>query len=87
MSEETLNSNITVDLHPVAGLVNRYDIKRTALYDRIKKLGIVTIKSGNRSYINGNDLDGLDQNPRFMINKMDMGWELVSGEQPPNKAN
>jgi hypothetical protein len=51
----------TVDSVPVSGLAERYNIKPTALYDRLKALGIKPEKRGRSSFISGGQLDEMDQ--------------------------
>jgi hypothetical protein len=51
----------TVDSVPVAGLTDRYQVGRTALYDRLKALGIEPEKRGRASYVSASQLDELDQ--------------------------
>lgn len=51
----------TVDSIPVSGLTDRYEIGRTALYDRLKALGIEPEKRGRTSHISASQLDRLDE--------------------------
>ena len=51
----------TIDSVPVAGLTNRYGVGRTALYDRLKALGIEPEKRGRSSHISNSQLDQMDQ--------------------------
>lgn len=57
-SPNTMNAQI--DRFPVSDLPDRYDIKRTALYERFKALDIKPIKQGNKSYVDGDQLQQLD---------------------------
>ena len=50
-----------IDSVPVAGLTDRYNIKRTAIYDRLKALGIEPEKRGRSSHISKAQLDQLDE--------------------------
>lgn len=50
-----------LDRIPVAQLPDKYGIVKSVLYDRINRLGIKPTKIGNKSYINGEQLDLLDQ--------------------------
>lgn len=53
-----------IDRFPVKELPNRFNINRSVLYTRLEKLGIKTIKEGNKSFITGESLkllDALDQ--------------------------
>jgi hypothetical protein len=52
--------NAQIDRFPVSDLPARYDIKRTALYERLKALDIKPIKQGNKSYVDGDQLQLLD---------------------------
>lgn len=52
--------NAQIDRFPVSDLPDRYDIKRTALYERLKALDIKPIKQGNKSYVDGDQLQLLD---------------------------
>lgn len=51
----------TIDSVPVSGLADRYQIKQTALYDRLKALGIKPEKRGRSSHISNLELDQMDQ--------------------------
>lgn len=53
--------NTQIDRFPVSELPSRYDIKRTALYERLKALDIKPVKQGNKSYVDGNHLQQLDE--------------------------
>ena len=50
-----------IDSVPVSGLTDRYQIGRTALYDRLKALGIEPEKRGRSSHISGSQLDQMDE--------------------------
>lgn len=50
-----------VDSVPVASLTDRYQIGRTAIYDRLKALGIEPEKRGRASHISSAQLDQMDQ--------------------------
>jgi hypothetical protein len=52
--------NAQIDRFPVSDLPDRYDIKRTALYERFKALDLKPIKQGNKSYVDGEQLQQLD---------------------------
>lgn len=49
-----------VDRIPVAKLEERYSVVRSVLYDRIKALNIKPQKIGNKSYLNAEQLQQLD---------------------------
>ena len=51
----------TIDSVPVSSLTDRYQIKQTALYDRLKVLGIQPEKRGRSSHISNSQLDQMDQ--------------------------
>ena len=51
----------TIDSVPVSGLTDRYQIGRTALYDRLKALGIEPEKRGRSSHISSAQLAQLDE--------------------------
>ena len=51
----------TIDSVPVSGLTDRYQIGRTALYDRLKALGIEPEKRGRSSHISHSQLGHLDE--------------------------
>ena len=53
--------NALIDRFPVSELPSRYNIKRTALYERLKALDIKPIKQGNKSYVDGDQLQKLDE--------------------------
>jgi hypothetical protein len=56
-----MDINVEVDRFPVADLQNRYSIKRTALYERLNALSIKPQKLGNKSYVEGEQLQQLDE--------------------------
>jgi DNA-binding transcriptional regulator YhcF (GntR family) len=53
--------NTSVDRLAVRDLEGRYQIGRTAVHNRIKALGLKTVKEGKRSFVTGDDLGRLDQ--------------------------
>ena len=53
--------NTKIDRFPVSQLPDRYGIKRTALYERLKALSIKPEKQGNKSYIDSDLVVQLDQ--------------------------
>jgi len=53
--------NTEIDRFPVSDLPDRYSIKRTALYERLNALDIKPQKLGNKSYIDGYQLQELDE--------------------------
>ena len=53
--------NTQIDRFPVSQLPERYGIKRTALYKRLSALSIKPQKQGNKSYIDGDEVEQLDQ--------------------------
>lgn len=53
--------NTQIDRFPVSQLPDRYGIKRTALYERFKALSIKPQKQGNKSYLDGAQVEQLDQ--------------------------
>jgi len=50
-----------IDRYPVKSLMERYNITRSVLYNRLKGLGIVPKKFGRQSYVTGEELVLLDQ--------------------------
>lgn len=50
-----------IDRFPVKSLMERYNITRSVLYNRLKGLGIVPTKFGRQSYVTGEELALLDQ--------------------------
>ena len=52
---------MALDRIPIKDLPNLYNIGKTALYDRFKKLNIVPEKDGTRSYITSEELAELDR--------------------------
>ena len=50
-----------IDRFPVKNLMERYNITRSVLYNRLKGLGIVPTKFGRQSYVTGEELALLDQ--------------------------
>ena len=53
--------NTQIDRFPVSQLPDRYGIKRTALYERLKALSIKPEKQGNKSYIDSDLVVQLDR--------------------------
>ncbi len=53
--------NTQIDRFPVSQLPDRYGIKRTALYERLKALSIKPQKQGNKSYLDSDQVEQLDQ--------------------------
>jgi hypothetical protein len=53
--------NTEIDRFPVADLPDRYNLKRTALYERFKALDIKPYKQSNKSYLDGDQLKQLDE--------------------------
>ena len=49
------------DRLPISSLTDRYGIGRTALYDRLKALGIEPTKDGRKSYLKSEQIQLLDQ--------------------------
>ena len=50
-----------IDRFPVKDLMTRYNIGRTALYERFKQANIKPEKEGTRSFISGEQLEELDR--------------------------
>lgn len=63
-----MNQIITtqIDRVPISTLLDRYEIGKTALYDRLKKCGITPERDGKNSYISGEDLLKLDAVDRHL---------------------
>ncbi|WP_253274179.1 hypothetical protein [Myxosarcina sp. GI1] len=51
---------MTIDRVPLSQLPSRYDIARSNLYNRIKDLGIETVKQGRKAFVTAEDLELLD---------------------------
>ena len=66
-----------LDSVPVSGLTDRYQIGRTALYDRLKALGIEPEKRGRSSHISGAQLREMDQ----------LDTRLKNGEPMPSTTS
>jgi hypothetical protein len=74
--------------------MGRYGIKRTALYNRLKSLGIEPIKDGVLAYVSGEDLTRLDrldaevktsrQLPQSAIQRTGLFSEQVAIEHSPD---
>lgn len=52
---------VEIDPFPVAALLDRYNLGKQAVYNRIDALDIKTFKQGNKSYITASDVELLDQ--------------------------
>jgi hypothetical protein len=86
----------TVDSVPVASLTDRYGVGRTALYDRLKALGIEPEKRGRASYVSADQLDQLDQldtrlkagepMPKLTTGHLAEHDHRTFTEQPPNTS-
>ncbi len=50
-----------IDPYPVSELTTRFGVGRTALYDRINALKIVTTKQGNKAFVSKEQLQHLDE--------------------------
>ena len=84
-SVNTMNAQI--DRFPVSELPSRYNIKRTALYERLKALDIKPIKQGNKSYIDGDQLQKLDELNAHVQRGGGITDLLPSPEQPDGEQN
>lgn len=51
---------VEIDPFPVAALLDRYNLGKQAVYNRIDALDIKTFKQGNKSYITASDVELLD---------------------------
>lgn len=51
---------MTIDLVPLSQLPSRYGIARSNLYNRIKDLGVETVKQGRKAFVTAADLELLD---------------------------
>ena len=49
-----------IDPYPVSELTTRFGIGRTALYDRLKALGVVPTKQGSKAFVSKEQLQRLD---------------------------
>ena len=59
-------SDDKVDRIPVSQLITRYNLARSAVYKRLKDLGITREKIGNRAYINAEQLAQMDALHEFI---------------------
>ena len=53
--------NIEIDRFPVSELRDRFNIGRTALYERMNTLSIKPVKQGTKSYVSGEQLLRMDK--------------------------
>ena len=53
-------SETSIDLVPITQLPSRYGIARSNVYNRIKDLGIETVKQGRKAFVTAADLELLD---------------------------
>ena len=53
--------NTEIDRFPVSDLRDRFNIGRTALYDRLNTLSIKPVKQGTKSYVSGEQLERMDK--------------------------
>lgn len=51
----------TIDALPVTALPNRYGVARSQVYNRIKALGIETLKRGNKAFVDAEQIAQLDR--------------------------
>lgn len=76
-------ANGEIDRIPVNELSERYQLVRSAVYKRIKDLGIDTIKIGNRAYVNAQQIALLDEADDFIKGGGSMAEFLeMRGPQP-----
>ncbi|WP_017301964.1 hypothetical protein [Nodosilinea nodulosa] len=52
---------VEVDELPLKSLPDRYGVARSQVYNRIKALGVKTIKRNQKAYVNADQLALLDQ--------------------------
>ena len=53
--------NTEIDRFPVSELRDRFNIGRTALYERMNTLSIKPVKQGSKSYVSGEQLQRMDE--------------------------
>ena len=53
--------NTEIDRFPVSELRDRFNIGRTALYERMNTLSIKPVKQGTKSYVSGEQLQWMDE--------------------------
>ena len=87
LSRSVNTMNAQIDRFPVSELPSRYHIKRTALYERLKALDIKPIKQGNKSYVDGNQLQQLDELHAHVQRGGGITDFLPSPEQPSSEQN
>jgi hypothetical protein len=94
-------ANGEIDKFPVSQLPSRYDLARSAVYKRMEQLGIAPEKIGQRSYINADQLQLMDELHQFIgrggsaaefIEARGLRWqsptrEVGNGQMPQSDAS
>ena len=75
---------VSVDELPVQSLPDRYGVARSQVFNRIKALGIKTIKRKNKAYVNADHLALLDQLHKLLKQdySLDSAVLLILGDRP-----
>jgi hypothetical protein len=80
--------SVLVDELPVQSLPDRYGVARSQIYNRIKSLGIETIKRKQKAYVNADQLALLDELHKLL--KQDYSLEsavlLILGDRPQQQG-
>jgi hypothetical protein len=76
----------SVDELPVTSLPDRYGVARSQVYNRIKALGIETIKRKQKAYVSADQLDQLDQLHTLLQQdySLESATSLILGDRPHN---
>ena len=74
-----------LDSVPVSGLTDRYKVGKTAIYDRLKALGIEPEKRGRSSHISGAQLDQMDELDTRLKAGEAMPSNLTTGQTEPDR--
>lgn len=74
-----------IDSVPVSGLPDRYKVGKTAIYDRLKALGIEPEKRGRSSHISGAQLDQMDELDTRLKAGEAMPSNLTTGQTEPDR--
>lgn len=74
---------VEVDELPLSSLMDRYEVARSQVFNRIKALGIKTIKRKQKAYVNADQLSLLDQLHKLLQQDytLDSAVTLILGER------
>lgn len=80
--------SVLVDELPVKSLPDRYGVARSQIYNRIKALGIETIKRNQKAYVNADHLDLLDHLHELLQQdySLESAVTIILGQRPQQQG-